>query len=508
MKKQLFIQIKIIAFMFLATLGLLNYQPVRALSQPIFTVSTPLELINAIGPDRTLQLKTGVFELPSRKINFSNKYVLQQKVNDGYQIVIRNVKNLTISGLGEKPVKILAKPRYAYIFAFSNSNRITMNNIEAGHTPGESGCITGVFSFEKCGNIEIHNSILFGCGSEGINLKEVDGFQFKNSFIQQCTFGIMTIESSRNCVFENATFRQNQGWYLINLDHSANISFSKCQINDNKAEGSDYSSIFDVSDSENISVNDCTVQNNMAEWFIFKSSGLQVKNTPLDDNTFKRGNSYQEENPYSEFYDNINTIFALQLQENLLGEPGNPNPKKEYQKMITALEKMQKNDDNDEVEFLLAEYYALGNKLNYAQTWNKAEQCYQKSISLNPDFVQAHIALADLYFERCIAENTELSGNDLVFVYTLKKQQADLMPEVLKEYLTAVKLSDKNVAPQVFYRIFAVYCFQGEFDKAIQFAKMLVALFPEERSYQDCLKFAQNLLTKKTIPEKINITLK
>lgn len=158
--------------------------------------------------------------------------------------------------------------------------------------------------------------------------------------------------------------------------------------------------------------------------------------------------------------------------------------------------------------FLLGQYYALGNEFNFAKTWDKAEQCYKNSISLNPDFVEAHIALADLYLDECIAETTENSGKDLVFVYTRKKQQSPLMEKTLNEYLIAVKLSNINVAPRVFYRIFAVCCFQGEFDKALQFAKMLVASFPENRSYRACLKFAQNLLAKKTIPEQIKISLK
>jgi Tol biopolymer transport system component len=57
-----------------------------------------LELINAIGPDRTIKLNAAVFELPFQKINFSSKYILQEDVGGGYQ----TAKLTTDFGIVEK----------------------------------------------------------------------------------------------------------------------------------------------------------------------------------------------------------------------------------------------------------------------------------------------------------------------------------------------------------------------------------------------------------------------
>lgn len=317
----------------------------------------------------------------------------------------------------------------------------------------------------------------------------------------------MTITDSRNCVFENAVFRQTEGCYLINIDHSANIDFSKCQITDNKAEGTDYSSIFDVSESENISAADCIVKNNSTEWFIFNSSGFRISNTPLDDNHFQQGDSYREQNPYSEYYDSINSINALHSLEKLAGKAGEYDWKDEYRKNVTALEKLQQNDDNYEVEYLLGQYYALGNEYNFDQTWDKAEECYKKAISLAPDSEDAHLALADLYFGACIDETEKFSRKNLDFIYTPEDRRSPFMEKALLEYLTAVKVADANVAPKVFYRILAICCFEGEFDLALQLTDKLVTWYPQDQSYRSCLKLARELSAKQTIPEQIKISV-
>src|SRR5690554_5107433 len=70
-------------------------------SLPVFTVSSPEELIMAIGPDRIIRIDATALQLPDEEVPFITDYVTQIKVTDGYQLLIHDVANLTIAGAGE-----------------------------------------------------------------------------------------------------------------------------------------------------------------------------------------------------------------------------------------------------------------------------------------------------------------------------------------------------------------------------------------------------------------------
>ncbi|HEY8392733.1 MAG TPA: right-handed parallel beta-helix repeat-containing protein [Capillibacterium sp.] len=274
--------------------------PVQAGSLPVITVSTPEEFIEAIGPDRIIRIEADVLQLPDELLPIDNKYVTQEEVWDGYQLLIQDVANMTITGAGEKPVKILAQSRYAYIFAFVNAEKIKIEGVEAGHnTAVEGECMVGVLSFQDCRDIVIERSILFGCGADGVDLYNVDGFHFKNSVIKDCLYGIMTIYQSRNCLFSNSTFTDNDGYHLIYINNARNITFKECEIVNNSALGYGAGSIFDVSQSEAVRVEDCLVENNMANLFISQGTGLTVKGTPVENNFFFRESSDSENSSVS-----------------------------------------------------------------------------------------------------------------------------------------------------------------------------------------------------------------
>ena len=300
---------------------LLSSSMARGETTPVITVSSPLELINAIGPDRIIRIDRDVLELPAERVAFNNEFVVQEEVPDGYQLSIRNVSNLTITSVGEKPVRILAQPRYAYILAFQNVENIKISRVEAGHTPGDNVCIAGVLYFENSRCIELDQTVLFGCGSRGVELSGVSDFTFKDSEIRECVYGIMTIDQSHNCLFVNSVFAENEGWYLIDVGQSKNIRFSQCQIENNEALSSESSSIFDVSNSEEVLVEDCVVEGNTAAWFIDNGDGLVVKDTPLGLNRFiSYRPSYREKYSYEDYYENLYLLQFYQIEDQMRGE--------------------------------------------------------------------------------------------------------------------------------------------------------------------------------------------
>ena len=116
---------------------------------------------------------------------------------DGKTITIRNVKNLKIVGRHGMfpPPRILARPRYAYVLNFEECNNIKLENLILGHSPNPGHCTSGVIGATNCANLTLDHCDLFGCGTEGLTLTNVQDMTFHNSTIRDCTYGIMTIST-------------------------------------------------------------------------------------------------------------------------------------------------------------------------------------------------------------------------------------------------------------------------------------------------------------------------
>lgn len=250
----------------------------------VVTVSSSKELVQNIAPNTKIILKSGDYNLLEPKA-LDNKYIEYKQVFDGYELVIKDVNNLTIEADQGAKVNLLIDPRYAYVMSFTNSNNINISSIVAGHYPNKGSCTGGVFKFENCKDIQIDNSDLFGCGTEGLTLDNVDKLQFTNSTIRDCSYGIMTMNNSTNISFENSTFKNNQEFDLINVVHS-DATFKKCTITNNKIL-SDYSSnLFNLDIYSKVSVSDSTIENNGAKNLTNEKDNTTFKNVNFKGNDF------------------------------------------------------------------------------------------------------------------------------------------------------------------------------------------------------------------------------
>lgn len=250
----------------------------------IVTVSSSKELAQNIAPNTKIILKSGDYNLLEPKV-LDNKYIEYKQVFDGYELVIKDVNNLTIAADQGAKVNLLIDPRYAYVMSFTNSNNINISGIVAGHYPNKGSCTGGVFKFENCKDIQIDNSDLFGCGTEGLTLDNVDKLQFTNSTIRDCSYGIMTMNNSTKISFENSTFKNNQEFDLINVMHS-DATFKKCTITNNKIL-SDYSSnLFNLDIYSKVSVSDSTIENNGAKKLTNEKDNTTFKNVTFKGNDF------------------------------------------------------------------------------------------------------------------------------------------------------------------------------------------------------------------------------
>ena len=157
------------------------------------TVKTIDEFLDAIGPDRTIVLDGTNFNQSNAK-NFglkSTEFYHWVETSDGPELVICNVKNLTIKAKNSNPsaTTLEAVPRFADVLSFENCENITVTGFTAGHTKGNGGCSGGVLDFYKCKNIRVEKMRLFGCGVLGVETNACYDIDIINTEIYECSSG-------------------------------------------------------------------------------------------------------------------------------------------------------------------------------------------------------------------------------------------------------------------------------------------------------------------------------
>ncbi|MDR5587540.1 MULTISPECIES: right-handed parallel beta-helix repeat-containing protein [Clostridium] len=199
------------------------------------TVENAKELVNAIGSNKRIILKPGVYNLSNiKQVNNIDNSVIWKNVYDGKELNIQNIHDLTIEGMGPGQVEINIDSRYAEIMNFNNVSNVTIKNIIAGHTPEPYHCNAGVLSFHNSTDISIMNSELYGCGSVGLSLGNVKGLNASKCIIDHCSFEALRINGCEDIKFtENKIIDHEAYGNIIDISGSKDIIFEKCELSGN-----------------------------------------------------------------------------------------------------------------------------------------------------------------------------------------------------------------------------------------------------------------------------------
>lgn len=201
----------------------ISLEPVQ--KQTEVHVSTVDELLAAISPNKEIVVDAEILNLSTAEGygRFSSDYYFWQDTYvDGYELVIRNVNNMTIRGSNGKDHHIIeAVPRYANVLLFRGCSNITISGITAGHTKEPGSCTGGVLRFEDSDEITVKNCGLFGCGTKGIDGHNCEGITVNDCDIYECTEGGMEFRNTSFIRLESNTFRDIGGRnYLLALSCS------------------------------------------------------------------------------------------------------------------------------------------------------------------------------------------------------------------------------------------------------------------------------------------------
>ena len=161
-------------------------------------VKTMDEFLSALGSDRTIVLDETNFITAQASGYYAGVYGGDESefyhwcgTPDGPELIIDNVKNLTIKAKNSDPAKTTfeALPREASVLRFACCENITVTGFTLGHTKDKGACNGGALAFGECKNVKVENMRLYGCKGKGIDVTECSDIDIKNTEIFDCNDG-------------------------------------------------------------------------------------------------------------------------------------------------------------------------------------------------------------------------------------------------------------------------------------------------------------------------------
>ena len=203
-------------------------------NRPVYSPATVDAFVASIGPNRIIELDPKVtYRLDQAQRGVSDFYVWINTHNEHNELVIRGCPGLTIRSAGPELAHVATRFAYAYVLGFERCDNLELQSLKLGHAPDPGYCLGGVVKIKESQDLLIKESLLYGCGTDGLLMKKVRGLRFEKSIIEDCTYGILTASESRGLHFVDSVFRRNVEFYGFVFDNSVDIRFEQCFVLNN-----------------------------------------------------------------------------------------------------------------------------------------------------------------------------------------------------------------------------------------------------------------------------------
>jgi hypothetical protein len=197
------------------------------------TVSNVNELLSAIGPNTTIYLEPGdynLFESNYYGVNVGDYCTWGDHAAGIDGLIITGVENLQIIGSGADNTQILTTPREDNVITFQDCDDLYLSGFTAGHTIiPDSTCAGDVLVFRSCDNVGIANCGLFGCGVWGIRADSCEDMTVESTEIYDCSGGGTILSYCRNVAFLDSTIHDCDG-PDFQLLHCKNITWDGADV--------------------------------------------------------------------------------------------------------------------------------------------------------------------------------------------------------------------------------------------------------------------------------------
>ena len=227
-------------------------------------VSDVAGLVAAVGSNRDIFLEPGVYNLTAWIKNImqedpwktGNDHAGVENTYDGWEVQILNVRNLGIHAMNPEggKVEIVVEPRYSNVLSFFFCEYLTLDGLTLGHTPDKGYCQGAVLHFDNCGDIDLKNLDLYGCGTYGIAARNTYGLTMSDSVIRECSYGLLELYWTE-ATFKNVTFKDTEAVLSLLDATGSKLVFEKCVFENNTWDS--YGGFLPRDDSSTLYFNGC-----------------------------------------------------------------------------------------------------------------------------------------------------------------------------------------------------------------------------------------------------------
>ena len=257
-------------------------------------VNTMDEFLAAIGPDRTVTLAAGTYNLADAADygrSGGSAWYRWENVGDGYALVLTGVDNLTIQGAGMDATILEADPRDANVLTLEKCFRVTLEDFTAGHTQEPGFCSAGVVDLEGSMGVTLRRVGLYGCGSIGLSGSNCTDVQVLDSHIYDCSSSGVSLYRCdevriQNTVFSDIGDRDEGGYAVFSLSECRDTVISGCEITGAVATG-----LLDSWESYDLTLRKCRFTDNRVTGSAFSLSAddyAVMEDCMFGDNVIRR----------------------------------------------------------------------------------------------------------------------------------------------------------------------------------------------------------------------------
>ena len=255
--------------------------------EKVIEVSTVDELLAAIGPNTTVILAPGDYDLSAASdyghVSDNPCYAWVQVPGGGereigFELQILGVENLILRGAGEGETSLLAEPRYANVLHFLNCSGLRVEKLTAGHSPAPGYCMGGVLRMEACKDVTVDACGLFGCGTVGVQAEDCSALNVTNCHIYECSYSAVTLSSCREVLVEGCTVERNgvkagagPACHLFTADFCEDFTVLGCTVSTNNCQ-----TLLHTTNSKNALFLSCTVEKNRFDSCVFQLNQYPV----------------------------------------------------------------------------------------------------------------------------------------------------------------------------------------------------------------------------------------
>ncbi len=200
----------------------------------VIEVGSAQELLDALGPNRTLKLRADVeYRLDGLERGVAEFYRWEEVLADQYELIVRDCENLTIEGAAGETARIVTAHPYANVLHFENCSGLTLSNLTMGHAPDPGYCSGAVVAITDGADVVIEGATLFGCGMDGLSLRNVRGLLVARTTIKECTYGIVAARACSDLTFRDCRFVDNEEYYGFELADTTGVRLINCVMTNN-----------------------------------------------------------------------------------------------------------------------------------------------------------------------------------------------------------------------------------------------------------------------------------